>query len=242
MSSAPELSPADPDAFVELSGVRIRVRRDVYSPKIVDALIKGTYEGGERSVLPGLLAPGDRVIEVGGALGCVTMLAGKIVGAANIRSYEANPDLIDDAKANFVANDLQIDIRNAVLKNRVCWAGPQSHVDFYINTEFWGSSLVAIPGTIKAISVPALCFEQEARAFGANTLICDIEGGETELLELADLTGFDKLLLEVHYWSGRESINRLIRKLIFDGFSINFDISFGAIVCMHRGLAPAKRP
>jgi FkbM family methyltransferase len=225
---------------VELSGVRVRLRRDLYSPTIVDALARGSYESGERGVLSRLLAAGDRVIEVGGAIGCVAMVAAKIVGAVNVRSYEANPELVEDAKVNFVANNLPIDMRNAVLKNRICWAGPGARTDFHVNADYWASSLVAIPGTIKTIAIPTVCFEQQAREFGANTLICDIEGGEVELLELADLTGFDKILVEIHYWSGRQAINRMIRKLIFDGFSINFDISFGSIVSLHRGLSPPQ--
>lgn len=240
MSEISEKPLADDDETVELSGVRVRLRRNAYSPKIVAALVAGTYESGERHVLPHLLAPGDRVIEVGGAIGCVTMVAAKIVGADNVRSYEANPALVEDAKVNFKTNDLRIDVRNSVLKNRVCWAGAGTSVAFHVNADYWASSLVAIPGTIETIAVPTVCFEHEAREFGANALVCDIEGGETELLELADLTGFDKILMEVHYWSGREAINRMVRKLIFDGFSINFDISFGSIVSMHRGLSPPK--
>ncbi len=53
---------------------------------------------------------------------------------------------------------------------------------------------------------------------------------------LADLSGFDRIMMEIHYWAGREAINKLMRKLIFDGFTVNFDLSAHSIVCFHRGL------
>lgn len=218
---------------------RVYVNRESYDPKIVEHLMKGSYESGERNVIPHVFKPTDRILEVGGAIGAVTMAAADIVGQSNIVAFEANPALIEDAKRNFAMNGVNLRFENVVLKNRISWGGEGEFADFHIHKEYWASSLVKIPGTIKTVQVPTKCFETEARNFGANALICDIEGGEIELLEMADLTGFDKILMEIHYWAGREKINRLMRKLIFDGFSVNFDHSFRSIVTLHRGLAPA---
>lgn len=211
-----------------------------YHPKIVEALRKGSYEGRERGVIPSLLKPGDKVLEVGGAIGAVTMAAADVVGPQNVISFEANSALIEDAKRNFELNALEIRMENAVLNNRVRWAGPGSTVDFHVHKEYWESSLLKTPGTIRTIQVPTKCFETEARNFGSNVLICDIEGGEIDLLELADLSGFSKILMEIHYWAaGREAINRLVRKLVFDGFSVDFEHSFRSIVIFHRGSSSA---
>lgn len=221
----------------KLGGHQVYVYRDRYSAKIVDALLRGTYEGGERSVIPKLLKKGDRAIEIGGAIGAVSMAAAEIVGPENILAFEANPDLIEDAKRNFSLNGVNIRIENVVLKNRVCWAGLGSAVDFYIQRDYWSSSLTKRNGTVRTVAVETKCFENEAASFGANTLICDIEGGEIELLDMADMSSFNKILMEIHYWAGREAINRLIRKLVLDGFSIDFDNSLRSIVTMHRGLS-----
>ncbi len=239
MQTETRTPPAQDIETVQISGHQVRLRRDVYSEPIINALVKGSYESGELHVVPRLFGAGDRVVEVGCALGCVSMQAATTVGPENFLGFEANPEMIDDAKFNFAMNGLPIRVENAVLKNQVCWAGPNSFVDFHIHKDFWASSLVPIPGTVKTASVPTLCLERELRAFGANALICDIEGGEIELLSLADLTGINKILMEIHYWAGREAINKLIRKLVFDGFSINFDTSFGSIVTLHRGLTPS---
>jgi FkbM family methyltransferase len=218
---------------------KVLIDRKNYDPKIVDGILRGTYEGGERHVVPKILKTGDRVIEVGGAIGTVSMAIADVVGPQNVVCFEANPKLIEDAKRNFALNGLSIRFENAVLQNRICWAGEGSDVDFFIHKEYWASSLAKTPGTIGSVKVGTKCFETEARNFTANALVCDIEGGEIELLGSADLSGFNKILMEIHYWAGREAINKMIRKLILDGFSIDFDNSFGSIVTMHRGLAPS---
>jgi FkbM family methyltransferase len=166
------------------------------------------------------------------------MVAAKIVGPENICGFEANPHLVEVARENYQANNLAANVTNAVLKNRICWGGEGSRAEFHIHRDYWASSFVKSPNTIETVTVPTLCFEEEVRKFNANCLICDIEGGEIELLELADLRSFDKILMEVHYWAGREAVNRMVKRLIFDGFCINFDLTFGSIVTMHRGLAP----
>ena len=226
----------DPKDIVELSGVKIVCREKLYSQAIVNALRDGSYEGGERGVLPNLLHTGDRVVEVGSALGCVTTLAAKIIGSENVKAFEANPLLIDDALFNFSLNGVKPTLQNSILCNRVCWGGSGFTEPFYIHRDFWASSMVDKPGTIDKLSIETCCFEDEIFKFHANVLICDIEGGEIDLLTLADLRGIEKILLEIHYWAGREQINKLVRKLILDGFTINFDLTFRSIVTLRRGL------
>jgi FkbM family methyltransferase len=226
---------------VNLSGSYVFVKDGIYSQKIVDVLRSGHYESRERQLVEQILLPKDRVIEIGSAIGSVSMAAARIVGPNSILCFEANKKLIEDATDNFALNNLPIKIVNAILKNRICWSGIGSSVPFYIHNEFWESSLVKSSGTIDTVAVDSLCLEQQIHTFSANVLVCDIEGGEVELLELADLTGIDKILIEIHYWAGRESSNRLIRKLIFDGFSIDFSLTAGQVVVLHRGLLPEGR-
>ncbi len=133
------------------------------------------YEKEERHTLPYIGKPGDRVLEVGGAIGTVSMTCAKIVGAENIITFEANPKLVENARANFALNGLAITARAGVLQNRICWAGRDTTAPFYIQKDFWASSLANHPGTTETIQVPTYCFEREARDFRANMLICDIE-------------------------------------------------------------------
>jgi FkbM family methyltransferase len=232
---------SQPDTSVEVPIVALGnckvFAHPYYGQNIQNAILEGTYEGSERGVLPYLLEQGDRVLEVGSAIGVLGLTSASIIGAENVIGFEANPKLVADAKQNFALNNVDISVNAAVLQNRIIWGGPGSHLPFYVTEEFWGSSLQNPSGAVEVIQVPTLCFEEQIAAFRANVLVCDIEGGEIELLEQADLTGIDKILMEIHYWAGRESVNRLLRKLIMTGFSINFDMSAYSIVTLHRGLS-----
>ena len=80
-----------------------------------------------------------------------------------------------------------------------------------------------------------LCFEDAIARHRANFLICDIEGGEVDLLLEADLTGISTILLETHYWAtGVERASAMIRKLVYDGFDIDLGISGRHVTVMRR--------
>jgi hypothetical protein len=52
-------------------------------------------------------------------------------------------------------------------------------------------------------------------------LICDIEGGEIELLIGADLAGIRLIIMEVHNWAvGVRSTDAMLRWLIVNGFNV----------------------
>jgi hypothetical protein len=116
--------------------------------------------------------------------------------------------------------------------------GTSDPVDFYINKDFWISSLTPSGNTIRSVKVPVLCLEDEIEKFGANCLMMDIEGAEAELLEYADLKSIEKIFMELHYWPSREAANRMVRYLILEGFSFDMENSWGANVAFHRGLVP----
>jgi len=225
--------------YVDIEGLRVFVDLDRYSPLMIDILRQGIYEGAERHMLRRLLAPGDRVIEIGSAIGVVGMVCASIVGPESVLCIEGNPDLVRDAEANHRANNLSITTKNAICKNELYWAGPRERADFFIARDFWASSLARSDQTVATASVPVLCFEREVREFRANVLICDIEGGENELLELANLDLIDKIILEVHFGIvGVAAVNRLVRKIVRDGFSIDLTSTAGQVASFYRGLAP----
>ena len=197
---------------IEIGGKHLLVEDGRYDAKIVNSMRQGGYEATERSIVPKLFRSGDRVVEIGTAVGLVTMVLADVVGNENVIGFEANPQLVEDARRNFAANNQSITVKNQVLQNQICWAGFGSRSEFFIHREYWASSLVKKPGTVAAISVPNACLEHEIRAFRANCLVCDIEGGEIDLLTNANLIGIDRIMIEIHYWAGRLLINKLISR------------------------------
>lgn len=220
--------------FVDLSGLKVLVDAERYSPRMVEALQTGEYEASERAVCEKFFKPGDRVLEIGSSIGAVSMVLARRVGAENFIGYEANPELTADALGNFRANGMELHYHNGILRNRMN-GGAGDPVDFFINKDFWISALVPSGNTIRTVQTPVMCLEDEIAKFGADCLMMDIEGAEAQLLTYADLSGVRKIFMEIHYWPSRESANRMLRYLINEGFNIAFDLSLGCSIALHRG-------
>jgi FkbM family methyltransferase len=225
--------------FIDIDGLSVFVDFDNYHDIIVRALEDGHYEGQERSLAKALLQHSDRVIEVGTAVGVVSMTAALIVGASNVATFDANSDIVSDARANFERNGLnEIKSRVGVLKNRRKLEASEAEVDFYIADAFWASRLDASESDqhiLRKVKVPVFCLEDEIQAHAATFLICDIEGGEVELLLDADLSGIKTIVMETHYSVvGEKAVDTMMRKLILEGFSIHLGYSANQIVVLRR--------
>lgn len=224
---------------IDVDDCLVFVDSDNYNELIVRTLEGGGYEARERKLVKSLIKPGDKVIEAGTAIGVVTMAAASIVGPANMLTFDANADVVNDARANFKRNDLQnIKSRVGVLWNRKAIGGVSNRtVDFYVAKEFWASRLNEPDSREirKKVKVPVFCLEDEIKSHSANVLICDIEGGEADLLSDADLNGINLIIMETHYWSaGESSIDSMIRKLILDGFAMHLGHSGDHMAVLRR--------
>ncbi len=224
--------------FSQIGGFRVFVDEDNYGASVQRALDSGRYEDRERKLASEFLRPGDRVIEAGTAVGVVSMTAASIVGPNNVVTFDANPDIVADARDNFYRNGLEgIRSNVGVLACRRNFK-ENSHVDFYIAKEFWASHLHANGGSqniIKTVKVPVACLEHEIASHNANVLICDIEGGEVDLLTEADLSGIRLIIMETHYWAvGEAATDAMIRNLILQGLSFHLAASGGQISVLRR--------
>jgi FkbM family methyltransferase len=186
-----------------------------------------------------LLRPGDRVLEVGTAIGVVSMAAAAIVGPEAVATYDANPAIVADAKRNFKANGLgRISANVGILRNRAAWSSSETELDFHISRDFWASRLDPGPTTediVQIVKVPLVPLEDAIARHRANVLICDIEGGEVDLLTGADLSSIRAILMETHYWSaGRRQIDEMVRYLVGAGFDINLDLVGDHVMVLDR--------
>lgn len=224
--------------FVHLGNHRVFVDMQNYSRSIVQALTNTAYESYERQVISAVLRVGDRVLEAGTAVGVLTMLAASIVGPGNIFTFDANAAIVSDARANFKANGLEkITAVVGALRNRSRWLETEREVDFHVSRDFWASRLEAPQSDIERTErVPLFCLEDKIRDYRINVLICDIEGGEAELLIGADLSSIRLIIVETHYWvNGRNRIDSMVEDLIRGGFHINLDHSYGHLSVFDRG-------
>lgn len=231
--------------IVQVGDFRIFVDRE-YDRAIQSSLLSGNYEARERKLIPSILRPTDRVLEVGTAIGSVTMMLAAVVGAQNVVTFDANPAVVKDAIDNFKRNGLRdIVARTGVLKNRSKYTANEE-VDFFISRAFWASRLDADindKNIIGSVKVPAFCLEDEISSRGINVIVCDIEGGEVDLFIGSDLTGIRLVFVETHYWSvGIEATDRMVKYLIDQGFGIDLGISGGHCTVFRRDCETPARP
>ncbi len=226
--------------IVQVGGFDVFAPPVRYGKSVVRALRTGRYELHERQLVGDFVAHGDRVLEVGTAIGAVTMTAAAIAGAGNVLTFDANPQIVSDAQANFARNDLsEIASHVGVLANRRSALLAQSLVPFGIAKDFWASRLFADhreKDITELVEVQTICLEDKIAEHQATVLICDIEGGETDLLTEADLTGIRTIVMETHTRrAGVDATNAMMRKLICqDGFNLDLGRSGRHVVGLQR--------
>lgn len=218
---------------IKLHGFDIGLDKDAVSLPILKQMLKGWYEDKELQIMAALLKNGDRMLEMGAATGITSMWAAKLIGAENIFPYELNPYLVDWAHDNFARNDLDIRVhQSALAANKQALA---TKIDFHIHEDFWASSLVKPEGPHETIQVTTASFEQAIADRQANVLLIDIEGGEVDLLMKADISGIEKIIMEIHYDAvGKIKTNAMIQHLTNQGFFLDLSLSAKSVVALYR--------
>jgi hypothetical protein len=134
------------------------------------------------------------------------------VNTRSVEVFEANPKLRPMIDAVHSMNG----VRNVVVNTGVLINNPISAtVPFYLHQDFWASSLRPGAGDYDKIEVPVFSFNLAIERIRPTLIICDIEGGEVDLFEHANLCGVQKVLIEIH----QNVVGRMNIKRLFDMFS-----------------------
>lgn len=207
------------------------------------------WEPYERLLVRRHVRPEDRVLELGTAIGATAITAASIVGGDSVLTIDANPKIMAKARENFKAEELPIHTKIGICRNRHKY-NPSERVKFYIAEQFVDSRL--IPDTLPALFDDAydddvmsdivgvvrsrtMCLEDLIAEFRATVLICDIEGGETELLTGADLSGLRLIILETHPVRGgtEEAVEAMFAVLKSQQFGI-LDHPVGTVMAWQK--------
>jgi len=223
---------------IRIEGVTVPLRPRDWAPRIVSQLYREVYELPERRAVARIVRPGDRVLEVGTAIGLVAM-AILVRNPAATRHYEANPDLAEAARATFSANGVAPDLRAAALV-------PDDHagdsVVLHLGAEFWSGSLLDRAETDRGVAVPAARIGTVLAEFRPSVIVMDVEGAECALLA-GDLAGVRLIAVELHRRiTGAAAQSRLVRHLIDQGFHVDFDLSARENVVFFREIDAAAPP
>lgn len=214
-------------------GLEVPVSPDHVPVPVLRQIRRNDYERPEIGALLKLVRPGDRILELGAGLGIVSSVAVRSATGVSVRSYEANPRMVDCVKHLHERNGITaVDVQNAIVL-----PDPESDaLEFHIHKYFPQSSLHRDDLTIETVSVPTVDFNDVVREIRPTFLLCDIEGGEARLFEGIDLTGIRVIAIELHPdVIGKEALGRIFRTCLDAGFEPRVDCFGEQVVAFERG-------
>lgn len=195
-----------------VAGIDLAIDPEVMSPKMVEIIESGAYEGAESREIPRIVQPGERIVELGAGIGFIAAIALKTGLVERYAAYEANPRLIPLIERNAALNGVSFELHNAVVDPTT----DGGTVPFYLRRDFWASSLSPAPwGYQSEVAVPRVSFDAVRERYRPTMLIVDIEGGEEVLFRDVALTGIKKIYMELH----QKVIGRVGMKNVFDFMS-----------------------
>lgn len=204
---------------ITIEGLKITTNLGDVTKTIRKALYRETYEAPERRLLKEIVAPGDRVLEVGAGVGLVSLTCARICGAENVLSYEPNPGMRPIIEKNFALNGMTPNLRSKALTTS------PGTVDFYFAENIYSSSLYD-RGLGEKTPVPCDAISDVFAEFKPNVIVMDIEGAEVDLLPSCDLSAIDKIIVEMHaHVVGAEKVQDLVSYLEGQGFSLKKTLS-----------------
>ncbi len=189
-------------------GVELELPRHVLTPAILKAFNGNYYEGAEADEVPYMLQKGERVLEIGSAIGFLSTVVAKTGMAASIVAVEANPDLVEISRRTFELNSANVEVHHELLGRE------DGEGELFLHQDFWASSTLPWDGA-RRVAVPRRNFQTRLREWRPTLILVDIEGGEERLFDDIDLAGVERIMLELH----QETIGRRGMKHVFDMLS-----------------------
>lgn len=225
----------DAQVVATLKGVEV-LKAPHLKPPILRAVRSGAYERPEIEFGLANLRPGDRVMEMGTGAGIVSSVFAKNIKDLTLKSYEANPDLIDHIRALYAHNGVEkvVTVTNTVV---VSGTNAPAHMDFFVRSNFLGSRLSGdnTEAEARKVSIATTHYDEITRDYPHNVLVMDIEGGELDFLADADLSGVELVMLELHPkvygGSGRAQV---IEHLTSKGFTLDQATSRGQVASFKK--------
>lgn len=220
------------NAYLDYLQVRIPFDPKVITPAIEAAILADKFEDEEAAEIPGIVQHGDVVLEIGAGTGFISTLLARQPEVDRVIAVEANPNLIDYMARLHAENSVtKVERRNVVLTN-----SDAKEMTFYLRQDFWMGSLAAGPNPYTAtVQVPTASLDATLRDAAVTLIVCDIEGAETEIFDGADLSGVDRIYLELHdHVTGLLGVQRLFRTMSDQGFAFDPRHSARSIVLFRR--------
>lgn len=176
--------------YVEVEGVKLSL--EGASPRMRYVMFRG-YEAPAARLAMSVLAPDDRVLEIGAGTGFMAIVCSRRTGVQHYRMVEASPSMLPVIRGNFALNGASMpELVHAAVCER---DGP---LVFHVHRNFWSSSIIrregSRPVSVEGRSIPSLLREIP---WTPTTLILDVEGCEADI-PTSHFQPFRKLIMEIH--------------------------------------------
>ncbi|WP_111429049.1 FkbM family methyltransferase [Rhodobacteraceae bacterium DSL-40] len=221
-----------PEDCLEVAGVSVPLDPNVITPAIHEAMLDGAFEAEESAQIPRIVRPGDRVLEIGAGIGFISTLLSREERVEAVIAVEANPLLMGYMARLHEKNGVsKVRRLNAVLGN-----GLETSATFYLRQDFWMGSLMPRPNPYYAtVEVPTLGLDRLLAEERVSLVVCDVEGAETFLFHGADLSGVDRIFVELHdHVTGLSGVGRIFSTLAQMGFIYDPRHSTGSVVLFQK--------
>ena len=213
-------------------GVRFACDMPPMIPRIRKALAEDRYEFKETQAALKIIDGSSRVVELGAGIGYMSSVVTKNCAPASYHAFEANPGLLPCIQRVHQENDItSVKVVHALLGEKAGTA------DFYIRSNFIASSLLPDPAdsVTGKVPVPVLPARQAIADIDPDTLICDIEGAELDVIPMLDLSRLRVAIVELHpQYIGLKGVDRVFTAMRESGLLYNAKRSIGKVVTFSR--------
>lgn len=220
-------STIDPTGFIKSRALKFPKDGTYLTGKVRGLLRAGEYEKELTAAALKATREGDRVLDLGCGLGFVSGMIAKRRNIEAVYGYDGNATLLTYADAMLATNGISnVTLTHAVLGKR------KSTAPFYVRTPFAASSLTPIEGEAgDATPVDMLNVKTVITAHKPTVVICDIEGGEADLLEDMPLKGVRQVVVKLHPGHiGHDGMHRVFAAAASAGLAYDPRLSAGRIV------------
>ncbi|MFK7939924.1 MAG: FkbM family methyltransferase [Roseovarius sp.] len=223
--------------IIETHGVKMPVDPQIIQPQVAHKLRKGHYENAETRGIPRFISEKDRVLEIGAGIGFISTFVATQTGCRSVTCVEANPVLTDYIELVHKTNNVtNASVHNAVLLPDNVEMPKSGTVPFHVTDPFWSSSFEnpkGLPATL--VDAPVMRFSDMIAQCDPTVIICDIEGGESELFSQVDFGRVNYIYIELHRrYIGANGVRKMFDDLHRHHFSYSPRGSEGTQVLFAR--------
>lgn len=205
---------------IDVAGVRLEL-----TPRFSDTMLRvitdRSYERDELELVRSTLSPQDIVLEIGAGIGLLSTFCAQRIGSARIFTFEANPALEPVIRRTFALNKVEPSLE-------ICLLGKETSgcTRFYVERDFWSSSVVRRSAAARPIEVPNRSLYETLSRIRPTYLIVDVEGAEYDLVQYFDYPSIRKIAIELHARViGIEKTDYVRRSLSAAGFTVDERLS-----------------